>query len=140
MIVFLANNHVFDYGVNGMHDTVKALNSNGIKTLGAGDNLEKASQPVVLEKGGRKIIILNYQDSVGFSAYPREELPVAGDNAYGFAPIDSDLEKKQIEEARKNGSDFVSVMFHYGTEYALSPIDSQVQFSHEAIDYGQMLF
>ena len=54
-----ANNHVFDYGIDGMRDSIKNLNNAGIIHIGAGENKQEATQPAVIEKNGHKVTIFN---------------------------------------------------------------------------------
>jgi len=56
--VGLANNHIMDYGVAGLRNTLELCNSAGIQTFGAGLSRERASQPLILQKGGVKVAIL----------------------------------------------------------------------------------
>lgn len=58
-IVSLANNHCFDYGEEALLDTLDTLDSIGMIHVGAGHNLDEASEPAVFECGGMKIAILN---------------------------------------------------------------------------------
>ena len=136
MVAALANNHIFDYGVDGMHDTLSALQENGIIPIGAGDNADAASKPVTLEIEGRKITILNFMDSDNFAAYSQEEMPIAGASAPGYSAYDSEVAQKLINESKAKGSDFVVVFFHFGNEYSTSPNEVQVKMAHEVIDYG----
>lgn len=135
-VAALANNHAFDYGIDGMHDTVAALKENGITVIGAGDNADEAHQSVTQEINGRKITIFNYMDSQNFAEYSNEVMPVATENSSGYSAYDSDVATKQIREAKENGSDFVLVYFHYGNEYSRSPNEYQINMSHEVIDAG----
>jgi poly-gamma-glutamate capsule biosynthesis protein CapA/YwtB (metallophosphatase superfamily) len=47
--VLLANNHALDYGIEALLDTFEHLREAGIRWAGAGENLEQARAPVVLE-------------------------------------------------------------------------------------------
>ena len=47
--VLLANNHALDYGIEALLDTFDHLREAGIRWAGAGENLEQARAPVVLE-------------------------------------------------------------------------------------------
>jgi len=63
----LANNHTLDYGIDGLLDTVEALEQAGIAVGGAGKNLEDATKPVIRELGlGIKIAVV----AVTCSFYP----------------------------------------------------------------------
>lgn len=130
-----ANNHAFDFGLDGMKDSIKNLKDSGIIPIGAGNNIEEASAPAIIDVGDRKVTILNYMDSDNFAEYSDSVMPKAGENKAGYAAYDSALAKKQIEEASKDSS-CVIVYVHYGNEYSRSPNDMQVKISHECIDYG----
>ena len=42
-VVTLANNHIFDYGEEGLRETLRVLTENGIQYCGAGFNLKEVS-------------------------------------------------------------------------------------------------
>lgn len=131
-----ANNHVFDYGVEGMRDSIKNLNDAGIIHIGAGENKQEATQPAVIEKNGHKVTIFNYMDSNNFKEYGNDVMPIAGDSSPGYSAWDDTQSPKQIQDAKNNGSDFVIVYMHYGNEYSRSPNQMQESISHKAIDAG----
>ena len=133
-VAALANNHALDYGVDGMHDTLKYLNESGISSVGAGDNEDAAHQPVVKNINGRKITILNYMDANDFSEYDYDTIPYANGSHFGYSAYDRADAQKQISE--NNDSDLIVAMLHYGNEYSTSPNDDQIRISHELIDDG----
>lgn len=135
-VASLANNHAFDYGISGMHDTRQALKDNGIIPIGAGDNADEAHSPVNLDLNGRNVTILNFMDSNNFAEYSNEVMPVANDTAPGYSAYDSKVAGELIKQARENGSDMIVVYFHYGNEYSRSPNEDQIAMSHEVIDAG----
>lgn len=131
-----ANNHVFDYGVEGMRDSIKNLDSNGIAHIGAGENKAEATKPITVEKNGHKITIFNYMDSENFQEYSQEVMPIATDNNPGYSAWNDVESVNQIKEAKENGSDIILVYMHYGNEYSSSPNENQIKISHSAIDAG----
>jgi poly-gamma-glutamate synthesis protein (capsule biosynthesis protein) len=48
-IVNLANNHVYDFGVEGVDSTLRELNEAGLPYLGIGRSPEEASRPVIVQ-------------------------------------------------------------------------------------------
>ena len=58
--VTLANNHILDYGENGLIQTLDACKKYKILTCGAGLNLKEASVPTILEKNGIKLALVNF--------------------------------------------------------------------------------
>jgi poly-gamma-glutamate capsule biosynthesis protein CapA/YwtB (metallophosphatase superfamily) len=112
----LANNHLTNYGAEGVTATDQLLHSHGIETSGLG--------PVaVIEVRGLKF---------GFIGF----------NGVGRA-IDQTAVKEGIARARQL-ADIVVVQFHWGKEYERLPVadphvptpDDPVAIGHEAIDWG----
>ncbi|MGI2327590.1 CapA family protein [Planococcus sp. YIM B11945] len=68
--VSLANNHMLDWGVEGLKQTCRFLEKAGIRHTGAGDNLAEAIKPVLIEKDGYKIAFISWSSAVppGFRA------------------------------------------------------------------------
>jgi poly-gamma-glutamate capsule biosynthesis protein CapA/YwtB (metallophosphatase superfamily) len=54
-LVSLANNHVCDYGPLALADTIQTLDDIGVEHVGAGESLEAAVAPTVLERKGLKV-------------------------------------------------------------------------------------
>ena len=133
-IASLANNHAFDYGIDGMHDTLDNLKSADITPIGAGDTEDEAHAAVVKDVNGRKITILNYMDSNNFAEYSQEVMPMANGSNPGYSAYDSEDAQKQIAE--NNDSDLIVAYMHFGNEYSNSPNEDQIKIAHELIDYG----
>lgn len=133
-VAALANNHAFDYGIQGMKDTAENLKANDITPIGAGNSEDEAHAAVVKEVNGRKITILNYMDAENFAEYSQEVMPIAKGSNPGYSAYDSQDAQKQISE--NNDSDLIIAYMHYGNEYSTSPNENQIKMSHELIDYG----
>ena len=54
-IVTMANNHILDFGPEGITDSLAALDGAGIPHVGVGENLEQAKELKILEVKGKKI-------------------------------------------------------------------------------------
>lgn len=131
-----ANNHVFDYGIEGMRDSIENLDSYGIAHIGAGENKAEATKPITIEKEGHKISVFNYMDSENFQEYDQSVMPKATDDGPGYSAWDNEESVEQIRQAKENGSDIIIVYMHYGNEYSRSPNENQKEISHLAIDAG----
>ena len=130
-----ANNHALDYGEAGLNESIKNLKDAGIYVMGAGNNINEATQTVTIESGDRKITILNYMDADNFREY-RGVMDPATANSSGYSAYDSELAAKQVQEARENGSSIIIAYLHYGNEYSRSPNENQLKISHELINDG----
>lgn len=53
--VTLANNHILDYGADGLRRTVKSCRDQRLDVVGAGENLKDAKEILYLEKDGKML-------------------------------------------------------------------------------------
>ena len=124
--VTLANNHLKDYGSQGVTDTIKACNENGILTFGAGEDLADARRPMILEKDGLKIGILNVCE---------HESSIATDSTAGAAPLELANLFYDIRTLRME-VDKVIVIIHGGCEHYQLPTPRMKRDYHLIADFG----
>ncbi|MDM8100732.1 MULTISPECIES: CapA family protein [Oceanobacillus] len=124
----LANNHMMDYGAEGLTDTISALDSAGLAHVGAGENVEEATAVDYQDVNGIRIATLGYTDALveGFSAL--------GYRA-GVARSLPDNIFPMIEEAKQE-ADLVFVNMHWGVEYDNQPHPRQTELARAMIDAG----
>lgn len=128
--VSLANNHVLDYGEEGLIDTLHFLDEAGIHRMGAGKNSEEAYQPLFLNKKGVRIALFS------FSRVLPDPSWAAGRNQPGIAAAyDPKLAIAAIEKAQRL-ADIVVVTVHWGVELKEQPEDYQQAIAHRFIDAG----
>lgn len=58
IVANLANNHIMDYGSEGLRDTLTECNEKNILVVGAGENLDEARLPLIIEINNKKIGII----------------------------------------------------------------------------------
>ncbi len=126
--VSIANNHLMDYGPEGMKDTLFFLKNMNIQYAGGGLTLDAARRPARLNHGGTTIIILAYNERppAAFSA---------SIDSPGIAPLDLSLIKEDIETHRR-GDTIIIVSLHWGIEHTISPQPYQITLAHSIIDCG----
>jgi poly-gamma-glutamate capsule biosynthesis protein CapA/YwtB (metallophosphatase superfamily) len=128
-IVSLANNHIYDYGKEGLFDTISYLDSVAIRHVGAGRDGEEAYRPVVCTLRGHTVAFLAY--------YGGGEAPGAGRNSSGVARRELGRIVNAITSVRRDsGATYVVVNLHWGTEKAEKPDASQRAFARALIDAG----
>ncbi len=68
--VNLANNHILDFGDEGLLDTMAQFARAGVPTFGAGADAATAAAAVILEKGGLRVGLLGFTSTLptGFAA------------------------------------------------------------------------
>ena len=106
-VVGLANNHIMDFGNEGLEETIRSCKNAGLTICGAGKNLAEAQQIPIIERCGLKI---------AYIAVAEHEFSIAGENKAGAAPLDAVDNTLQIESVR-NEADLVIVTIHGGNEY-----------------------
>ncbi|MCE5214752.1 MAG: CapA family protein [Methanobacterium sp.] len=134
-VATLGNNHIMDYGPTGLYDTISVLKADNISYVGAGENLDQASQPTYISLSNKTIAILSFYDNTTFTYYAPTEIQSATNTRPGYAPASWEVVKKFIDTA-KNSSDFVIVTFHYGNEYQQTHDQYQENLSRKSIDEG----
>lgn len=111
-LVTLANNHVYDYGEEGLISTLDTLDGAKIPYVGAGRNLEEASAIKYFVVKGRKIAFVSATEIEKFAKYTKE----ATENSPGvIKTIDTSLFCGVIAEAKAN-ADYVVACVHWGIE------------------------
>jgi poly-gamma-glutamate capsule biosynthesis protein CapA/YwtB (metallophosphatase superfamily) len=110
-VACLANNHVFDYGLNGFKGTLRVLRRSGIRTVGAGLTHEEAAAPLRLTVKGARITIVNFSEGEDLTA-----------SAGGPGVLGWEIERLagKVRQAKKRG-DFVLAIGHAGLEYIPFP-------------------
>ena len=48
----ICNNHIMDAGEDGIKSTIEIAKQNGVKTIGAGMNINDARKPVIIDEAG----------------------------------------------------------------------------------------
>lgn len=125
--VSLANNHLKDYGVKGVMDTLELSKKNELQTVGAGSNITKARQPLVLvSEEGLKVGIVNVCE---------HESSIATTNEAGANPLDCVNLYYDIATIKEK-TDKVIVIVHGGREHYSLPTPRMRRDYHLIADYG----
>ena len=126
----LANNHSIDQGREGLLDTKRNILAAGMVPIGAGVNMNEASQPVLLAESPRKVWFLaSLRLALENYAYLPDKPCVSQE------PMDSLLER--VNRIRRADSTAVIVVsLHWGGEHTLQPVPSQRLEAHQLIRAG----
>lgn len=124
-----ANNHACDRGKQGIRRTLDVLRLSQIPHTGTFYNVadRAARNPLIIEKNGFKIALLNY-------TYATNGIPVP--NPYIVNKLDSNTIHKDLTTARKLHPDYIIVMVHWGVEYQRHQNARQEGFAHYMYDCG----
>jgi poly-gamma-glutamate synthesis protein (capsule biosynthesis protein) len=130
--VWLANNHILDFGVGALYDTMGHLEEAGIAHAGAGRSVGEAAAPAVLEIGGITVSLLSFSNTFPDSYWARRNRPGTFFGAPG--PVGRAV-KRSLDKYRGP----VVASFHWGAELMTTPKDYQVDLAHRAIESGASL-
>lgn len=118
-----ANNHIYDYGKQGIFQTIKYLSSKKIPHAGFGLNIKDASKHIMLNK------------DIALIAVGEDEFGVATDNKSGYWSAYGDDVLKKIKKLKTKGL-VVFVSFHGGGEEVPLPSKYMMFRSRMMIDAG----
>lgn len=130
-VLNLANNHIMDYGPEGLDKTLMLLDANKLHHIGAGCNDINADKELIIECKNRK---------VAFIAYTTDEINVRSiivrDGSPGCAAyLDLDKVVRKIQDL-KTKADVICVSLHWGHEFFQYPSSSQIIIAHSLADAG----
>lgn len=127
-VMTLANNHMMDFGAEGLRDTISHLNRNGIAFAGAGPSISDARREAAVTVRGQTVAFLAYSLTQPIEFF-------AADGRPGTAPGYAGHYLADIRRVR-GSADHVVVSFHWGQERATMPSPYQIEAAHRAIDAG----
>ena len=104
--VTMANNHILDYGPEGLRKSIECCKDQGLDVVGVGENLSEAEKILYLEKEGKTLAIINCCE---------HEFSIASDTTAGANPLNPIRQYYAIQEAKKQ-ADYVLVIVHGGHE------------------------
>ena len=130
-LVTLANNHVFDLGVDGLINTIKLLDEKGIAYCGAGRNISEASKPCLVELDGKIFAFIG----CCFKGLPPKTIELATFDKPGVFQTD-EKEICQIISQLKQEADYVIILPHWGVEYSYVPPKKCYNLAKQMIDAG----
>ena len=134
----LANNHIGDFGPEGLLDTIGGLERAGIAHAGAGRNVHAARAPAVLNVKGLRVAI------VAFADYPRAWAATDTTPGLNFTSVSVDDDTftpvaAAIGAARAL-ADVVIISIHWGPNMRERPPEVFQHFAHRVIDTGATIF
>ena len=111
-VVSLANNHVLDFGLEGLADTIGHLEAAGVAHCGAALGYRDAYRPAVVAVGGCRIAFLSYMQR--YDVYTREDV-YASPGHGGVARLPDDGLRAELDALED--VDLRVVLVHWGRTY-----------------------
>ena len=123
--VSISNNHIYDFGEQGLKDTIDILDENKIKHCGAGLTEKDAKRPMIIEENGIKYEFYGATD-------PFEESICCKNGKSGCLNI----ENLTILDKRKDKNIKKIALLHTGFEYNTLPSPRTIRECRSFIDSG----
>lgn len=124
----IANNHICDWGADGLDETLKRLQDAKIKTVGAGLDVDKASTPVIVQLPEGSVGLLSYGDaSINCKA--------ASEDEFGCNPMNQEKMLDEIADLNKR-CDVVIPQVHTGLTNYHFPLPSCRVLFRSLVDAG----
>jgi poly-gamma-glutamate capsule biosynthesis protein CapA/YwtB (metallophosphatase superfamily) len=133
----LANNHVLDFGVSGLEETLDVLTRAGLGPVGAGGDEQQAWRPAALTAGGHRVLVWSVGSAS--SGVPRSWAAAPGVAGVAFLSEHSNADTHAIcSRVRrvKQPGDIAVVSVHWGSNWGYDVPRAQVRFAHRLIDSG----
>jgi poly-gamma-glutamate synthesis protein (capsule biosynthesis protein) len=133
-VVSLANNHTMDYGAVGLLDTLDAIESAGVRHIGAGPDAASAAAPAIIGANGLRVAFIACADTPteggGFAIRDWSASDSPGLFICDDAPLAATI------AAARESADFVIVVVHAGDEYRTAPSATQRRIVETALAAG----
>ena len=134
----LGNNHILDWGYDGLAETIQTLDSVGIGHTGAGRNAAEAAAPAVLDLPGKgRVLVFSY--GAPTSGIPTKWAATA--NRPGVNFLEDSSEETAARVARemngfKKRDDVIVASIHWGENWGYQILDEEIRFAHQLIEHG----
>ncbi len=110
-VINMANNHIMDYGKEGLDKTIQQCKKNNLRYTGAGNTRNEALGLCTTHHNGKQIGMINAAD---------KEFGVVADNRSGYAWIGDPSLPERITRASQE-TDVLLLILHGGIEYEPIP-------------------
>jgi len=134
----LANNHVLDFGDDGLLDTLDTLHGAGIRTAGAGRDVFEAQRPAIVElPEARRVAVFSLASET--SGVPAEWCATEDRAGVDLIPDLSDAVADHVLERvaqLTTGGDLSIASIHWGGNWGYDVPRSFVHFAHRLLDGG----
>lgn len=126
LLLNLANNHIMDYRVEGLNNTIKILKDNQIEYIGVGENIFSIKKSYIFFKNNIKL---------GFYTCAEHEFSIATEDKAGVEPFNIFTSIREIEKLKKE-CNYVIVLYHGGKEHYRYPSPELKKICNQLVDVG----
>ena len=133
----LANNHVLDFGISGLEETLDALRRASLPAAGAGRDAIEAALPVLIPAADGRVIVFSFgATSSGVPASWAATADRPGISVLsGLSERTAAAITDQVSRVKRRG-DLVVVSLHWGSNWGYAVTARQIRFAHLLVDGG----
>ncbi len=128
LCVNLGNNHIMDYGLDGLFSTLKEIDQTGTDYFGVNFPDNESHNPLIIDFQGKKIALL--------SAISEATSPLVEFDDFNYLTILDDCEIKRKINSAKKQADRVVMYMHWGIPDSSYPMRQNVLEARGLIDAG----
>ncbi len=125
-LICLSNNHILDYGIEGLENTVKLLENEKIPYIGIINNSDEVAETHYFQKNDIKVGIYNVCEN---------EFSVATKISKGANSMRDLKAYKEIHNAKKE-CDYLIIIYHGGKEFYRYPSPELKRVCENFVDFG----
>jgi poly-gamma-glutamate synthesis protein (capsule biosynthesis protein) len=128
-----ANNHAWDFGLDGLVESLRHLGRAGLSHAGTGPTLDHAYRPVVLDRRGWRVAVFAVT-----SIFNHETMTVVGTPAECCVAWADTLRLRELFRTARDamGADLVLVSWHQGLEYRPVPRREEITIGRALVRAG----
>jgi poly-gamma-glutamate capsule biosynthesis protein CapA/YwtB (metallophosphatase superfamily) len=134
----LANNHMLDWGYDGLAETLRTLNAAGIGHSGAGNDASEAMQPAVLNARGKgRVLLFSFGSTT--SGIPQDWKATCISPGVNLLDDLSEATAARVcneMRAHQQPGDLIVASIHWGSNWGYEIPREQVLFAHRLIEEG----
>ena len=136
-ICTLANNHVLDYGYDGLAETLDTLRRAGLQVVGAGGDLAEACRPAVLDFGTARLFVWSLGTKSSGVPPVWAALPdrPGVDFLHDLSDAAADAVADRFVSVKRVG-DVGIASIHWGGNWGYDVPAAHIRFAHRLIDGG----
>ena len=129
-----ATNHCYDYGEQGLLDTLDCLDRRQALHAGTCRTPEEQEDVLVVERNGIRIALLSYTCDMNGNEYEKKYL--INEVRFNDEQPDFSLVERHVARARALGADCIIASVHWGWEFEMYPHRNIVEAGHKLAEMG----
>ncbi len=134
----LANNHILDWGYDGLSETLQTLNAADIAHSGAGNNANEAAKPALLNVPGKaRVLLFSFGSTT--SGIPHEWSATTSRAGVNLLDDLSDATAARLADQMRQHQqpgDLLIASIHWGSNWGYDIPPKQIAFAHRLIEEG----